>query len=222
MTALTPRPTPAAGPVVAGLARRRRGAAIPWAAALAETSLVAAALTLAVLNKVTIQASLSQFFVVTISAAISFGVVGPVIALKRPDLRIGWLLCAVAVAVAISPFTTQYARYALVTHPGALPAGRLAAWLTVWDWPPGYALVLVGIALLFPEVQALSRRERTVAWAAVAAAAAMMAGNAVSSEPNQALPQVPNPYALPGAPGTGTAASGSASSCAGSCSPSQA
>jgi len=206
MTALTPRSMPTAGPVAVGLARRRLSAVIPWAAALAETGLVAAALTLAVLNKVTVQASLSQFFVVTISAAVSFGAVGPIIALKRPDLRIGWLLCAVAVATAIPPFTTQYARYVLVTHPGALSAGRLAAWLTVWDWPLGYALVLAGIALLFPDVQVLSRRERTVAWAAVAAAALMMAGNAVSSRPNQALPQIPNPYALPGADGIGRAA----------------
>src|SRR5450755_645534 len=166
MTALTPRSRSAAGPLAVRLGGRRLLTVLPWAAVLAESSLVAAALTLAALNQVTIQASLSEFFVVAVSAALSFGVVGPVIALKRPDLRIGWLLCAVAVATSIPPFTAQYARYAVVTHPGVLPAGRLAAWLTVWDWPVGYTLVLVGVALFFPDVPTLDRRERLVAWLA--------------------------------------------------------
>jgi signal transduction histidine kinase len=205
MTALTPRSRSAAGPLAVRLGGRRLLTVLPWAAVLAESSLVAAALTLAALNQVTIQASLSEFFVVAVSAALSFGVVGPVIALKRPDLRIGWLLCAVAVATSIPPFTAQYARYAVVTHPGVLPAGRLAAWLTVWDWPVGYTLVLVGVALFFPDVPTLDRRERLVAWLAAVAAALMMAGNAVSLKPNQALPEVPNPYALAGAGGLGFA-----------------
>jgi signal transduction histidine kinase len=184
-----------------------QASALPrWMAGLASCGLVSGAIALAVLNRVTVAALLADFFVVTVSAAVSFVVAGMAIAVKRPDLRIGWLLCAASVATAVPPFTAQYARYALITHPGGLPAGRQAAFVTVWDWPFGYALVLVGIALLFPEVQALTRRERVVAWLAAAATALLVAGNAVSPRPNQALPQVPNPYGLAGAVGVATAA----------------
>jgi signal transduction histidine kinase len=201
MTALTPRST-SVGPLAARLGSQP---VIPWAAGLAVSGLAAAALILAVLNEVTIRAALSEFFVVAISAGLSFGAVGIVVALRRPDLRIGWLLCAVALAAAIPPFTAQYARYAVVTHPGGLPAGRLAAWLTVWDWPVGDALMVVGVALLFPDVRALGRRGRLVAWLAAAAAALMMGGNAVSPRANQALPEVSNPYGVAGAAGVGLA-----------------
>ena len=177
----------------------------PVATGLFVAGTAAAALSLAVLNQVTIRAALSSFFVVTLTAALSFGTAGVLIALKRPDLRIGRMLCAVAVATSIPPATAQYARYALVTHPGGLPAGRFAAWLTVWDWPLGYSLVLVGVALVFPDVQRLSRRERLLAWLAATAAALMMAGNAVSPQPNIALPQVPNPYGIAAARSLGSA-----------------
>ncbi|MCA1553536.1 MAG: hypothetical protein LC737_04075, partial [Chloroflexi bacterium] len=56
-----------------------------------------------------------------------------------------------------------YAVYALLAHPGALPAGELMAWLqgSIWILPVG--LLLSWLPLLFPNGQFLSPRWRFVA-----------------------------------------------------------
>jgi class 3 adenylate cyclase len=64
---------------------------------------------------------------------------------------------------AIGAFSVEYAVRALVTAPGSLPAGALAAWSTVWVFMlnfPALGLLL----LLFPDGQLPSPRWRVVAW----------------------------------------------------------
>lgn len=158
--------------------------------------LLAAALSLAVLNQVTLEQALEQFFVATVSASLSMSVVGVLIAHKRPALRLGWLLLVTGLACALPPVTAQYARYALITHPGILPAGELAAWLANWTWPVGYALLLVAVPLSFPDGRLTGGRWRYVGGAGGLGALGLMVGSAVSPGPNPDLPEVANPYAL--------------------------
>jgi two-component system, NarL family, sensor kinase len=49
--------------------------------------------------------------------------VGTIVASRRPENPVGWLLCMSGVAVGASTFVSQYAIYALLARPDALPAG---------------------------------------------------------------------------------------------------
>ncbi len=56
--------------------------------------------------------------------------VGALIVSRRPGNPIGWILCVSSFLFAFSIFSGTYAVYALVTHPGSLPAGEVAAWFS--------------------------------------------------------------------------------------------
>jgi signal transduction histidine kinase len=99
--------------------------------------------------------------------AASVAVIAPVaagllIVLNRPSNRIGWFLLVDAVLVASGFIVAPYAHYALVSHPGALPAAR---WALLWDsadWPMMFA-PLIGVVLIFPDGHLPSRRWRPIA-----------------------------------------------------------
>ena len=98
---------------------------------------------------------------------VSFGAVGALVASRQPRNITGWLFLFVAVMSALQGVTDQYARYALVTHPGA-PGGVWALWLDSWAisfvFPTGALALLL---LLFPDGHLPSRRWRPVAVIAV-------------------------------------------------------
>lgn len=183
--------------------------AATWLLAGVNVVLVGAALALAVLNHESVQRALQEFFVATVSASVSMGFVGTVLVLKRPFLRLGWLLVATGLACAIPGLTAQYARYAVLTRPGALPGGQVAAWLANWTWPVGYALVLVGVPLLFPDGRALGRRWGSAGVVGAVGALCMMVGAAVRPGSDPDLPEVANPYAVHTALGDALGAVGS-------------
>jgi len=97
-------------------------------------------------------------------AAVAFPTVGATIASRRPRNLIGWIFCLVGLSLGVATFAPQYAVYALVTEPGALPAGAFAAWLGTWIWVPGIVLGPIFLLLLFPHGRLPSRRWRPVAW----------------------------------------------------------
>jgi len=89
--------------------------------------------------------------------------VGAIVASRRPENPVGWLLCLSGVAVSTSTFTSLYAIYALLARPGSLPAGEASAWIAAWILP-----IIIGLqisyVLLFPTGRLPSRRWRWVAW----------------------------------------------------------
>jgi hypothetical protein len=93
--------------------------------------------------------------------------VGAIVASRRPENPVGWLLCLSGVATSISTFASQYAIYALLAQPNSLPAGEAMAWIASWMLPVmnGFQVFYL---LLFPTGRLPSRRWRWVAWLTVA------------------------------------------------------
>jgi hypothetical protein len=108
--------------------------------------------------------------------ALTFPAVGAVIASRRPGNAVGWIFCVVGLCGGAEVFTVEYGVYALVTNPGALPAGVIAAWIGTWIWLPSVTLTITFLLLLFPHGRLLSPRWRPVAWLA---AAVTVAGTAL-------------------------------------------
>jgi hypothetical protein len=92
---------------------------------------------------------------------LSFALVGGLIAVKRPGHLIGWaLLIAGGVGVIATNVLTEYAKYAVLTHPDAgFPAG-VSAWAIGQG---GWAFLMLSVFLLllrFPSGDIPSRRWR--------------------------------------------------------------
>jgi signal transduction histidine kinase len=99
-------------------------------------------------------------FVLTFS---SFPIIGYLIAIKRPDNTIGWLLLGIGVVFGLTAFADSYAGYAINT--GADPAGgALAGAVNGPSWIPIVVLPATFLPLLFPDGHLPSRRWRWFAW----------------------------------------------------------
>jgi hypothetical protein len=91
--------------------------------------------------------------------------VGALVVSRRPENPIGWILCVIGFLSAFGAFSGSYAIYTLVTRPGSLPAGEVAAWFSAWVQPINPALLLfVYLFLLFPNGRPLSRRWHPLLW----------------------------------------------------------
>jgi hypothetical protein len=98
--------------------------------------------------------------------SLPFATVGALIASRQHHNPIGWLLCTVGLTAAVLLVGHQYSRYALVTAPGALPAGNWAAWLAVWPIDI-MTMALTLMLLLFPDGHPLSPGWRPLVWLTV-------------------------------------------------------
>jgi hypothetical protein len=99
-----------------------------------------------------------------LTETVSFSVIGALIASHRPENPIGWIFLAEGFCYGLLNAADEYATYALLTNPGALPLGAEASWLGQWIWAPGLGLSLVFLPLLFPDGHPPSHRWRPVAW----------------------------------------------------------
>jgi hypothetical protein len=98
--------------------------------------------------------------------AMSFPLVGAVIATHRPGNPLGWMFLVIGLSQGLVVFGYEYANYVFRTAPGTGPGGGLAVWVGQWAWAPALVLVLCFVPLLFPDGRLPSRRWRPVAWLA--------------------------------------------------------
>ena len=112
----------------------RAAAWLAWSLCALCVALAVASLILALLNEHTLgEIFISEEAIVTFAIwTMSFSVVGALIASHRPKNPIGWIFLAVALCYGLLSAADEYAIYALLTNPGALPLGAEASWLGQW------------------------------------------------------------------------------------------
>jgi uncharacterized membrane protein YhdT len=92
--------------------------------------------------------------------------VGAIVASRRPQNPVGWLLCLNGLVISIGYFCAEYAIYALLAQPDSLPAGEAMVWIVSWILPILNGLMVFYI-LLFPTGRLPSRRWRWLGWLTV-------------------------------------------------------
>jgi len=130
-----------------------------------------------------------------LAAPLAFSVVGALVAARQQRNPVGWQLLAVGVFMTANLLGESYARYALITAPGALAGGRYGTWLG-WTYAPIVAILAIFLPLYFPTGRLLSPRWRPVLWSGIGFLAFAVAGNALWPGPQPPLPglaPVPNP-----------------------------
>jgi hypothetical protein len=125
---------------------------------------MALAFLLASLNVPTSSALVTACLSVVILA---FSTVGALIASRRPENPIGWLFCSGAFIWGLGELSLEYGVYALITAPGALPAGVWVAWFGAWARGIGGFFMVLFLLLLFPTGRLPTPRWRVVVWAAL-------------------------------------------------------
>jgi hypothetical protein len=129
--------------------------------------------------------------------ALFYSTVGALIASRRPENPVGWLLCLFALGESIQHFSAEYAIYALLSQPNSLPAGEAMAWIVSWILP-----IIIGLSLfyilLFPTGQLPSRRWRSLAWLSVAYILVGVMLGAFSLGPVDTLGPIRNPLGIEG------------------------
>ena len=98
---------------------------------------------------------------------LAFSTVGALVASRRPQNPIGWLFCVGAFVWILGELALEYGVYALITAPGALPAGVWIAWFGGWARGMGWLLIVAFLLLLFPNGRLPSPRWRPVLWGIV-------------------------------------------------------
>ena len=120
--------------------------------------------------------SFQNVFDIIVNAGVP--VLGIVIASRRPENAIGWLLLAAGLALGLTGFSRAYALHVLVAEPGSLPGGQVAGWIAnaIWPIPVG---MLPFLFLLFPTGRLSSRRWRPALWFAIVSLELLLVGTVV-------------------------------------------
>ena len=90
---------------------------------------------------------------------IVFACVGALVAARRPEHRMGWVMLAAGLVNGFALAVVEYGWWTLVVHPGSLPGGDVAAWLAAMTFAPAIAAIDL-VAVYFPTGELPSRRWR--------------------------------------------------------------
>jgi hypothetical protein len=123
--------------------------------------------------------------------------VGAIVASRRPENPVGWLVCLYSIAIGTSYFSSEYAIYALQAQPHSLPAGEVLVWISSWLLSITVGLQVFSL-LLFPTGRLPSRRWRWLAWLTVAVTLIGMISSAFSSGQLDGLGPIRNPLGMDG------------------------
>ena len=131
-------------------------------------------------------------------AFVGYAAVGALIAARHPRNAVGWLFCAVGVAVPASSVVYAYATYGVVTD--GLPADELAAWVFAWSGD-SLLILIVLLLLLFPTGHFVSGGWARFGKATVALVAVSALVTALDPGPLYNFETVANPLGVDAAAG---------------------
>jgi hypothetical protein len=180
-----------------GTASTRAVPRLAWSLWAVSVALTVLAVLLLVLNLNNPGAHVYNYWLENTLGALLFSTVGAIVGSRRPQNPVGWLLCLYGLANAVGHFSSQYAIYALLTRPDALPAGGAMAWVSSWILPPIIGLQVLAY-LLFPTGRLPGRRWRWLAWLTVAFVVVGVITSAFSFGANAGLGPVQNPLGIEG------------------------
>jgi hypothetical protein len=129
--------------------------------------------------------------VALLTPMLAFPLFGGLIASRRPSNPIGWICLASGAAWFLNFLASAYAVYGLSVRRGSLPGAAIAGALALWV--PAVGLLGTYLFLLFPDGRLLSRRWRTVAWAAAIAIAGLTIVVTLGPGPVAGVPGTHNP-----------------------------
>jgi signal transduction histidine kinase len=115
------------------------------------------------------------------AAALASSGVGLVLAIRRTDSPIGWLLLANGLVLAVHYVATPYADYTVLEDPDALPGAEWAVLIHERAWPTLFICV-TAMALVFPDGRLPSPRWRRVAIVAAVSFVALTVVSLLSAE----------------------------------------
>jgi hypothetical protein len=166
---------------------------LAWVLCALSLALTALSLLLFILNLSDPNTHLYEPWLDNTLTAVFYPTVGAIVASRRPENPVGWLLCLYGLVISISYFCAEYAIYALLAEPNSLPAAEALVWIASW-----MLSIIVGLPaflyLLFPTGRLPSRRWRWVAWVI---AALVLAGVITSAFSSGALMGVLGPIRNP-------------------------
>jgi hypothetical protein len=177
----------------------RVGAWLPWSMCAVSSALTALSLLFLILTLSHSGVPIYRFWAENTLLVLSNSIIGAVVASRRPQHPIGWLMCAAGLLWGVVHFSGEYVTYALLAAPGSLPAGEAITWLYSWLWVPGLGLG-VFLGLLFPTGGLPSRRWRPFAWLSVLLVTVGTVMAAFSPGPILGFVSIRNPFGIESLP----------------------
>ncbi len=135
--------------------------------------------------------SISPIVLALLILTASYGLVGWVVASRRPDNRIGWVFMVIGLSLSVEGFATAYGQLGQVVAAGSLPMADLLSWVALWAWAPGFIFLVSLSVLLFPDGHPPSPRWRPVVWASFVVMALLLVPVAIAAWPGLGLEGAP-------------------------------
>ena len=133
--------------------------------------------------------------ILTLATALTFSVVGAIVASRHPRNTIGWIFCTMGLVTGLDPLARGYAEFWLASDWGPRSLGETAAWFATWAWTV-QTIALTFLLLLFPNGRLPSPRWRPVAWCAGLGISGSVVSFALIAGPLGDFPQIVNPYGV--------------------------
>jgi hypothetical protein len=187
--------------VQAGSGKSARAAAwLSWAVCALTLVLTALSVVLLAWNVSRPNTPIYDYWLENTIFPVSFSIIGAIISSRLPANPVGWLFCAAALISAVAHLCAEYATYALLAHPGSLPAGVALGWLSYWVWIPFIGCLALSL-LLFPDGRLPPGKGwRWLAWLVVLSTIGGAAWLALSPGAMVNLGAVRNPLGIEGLP----------------------
>jgi len=133
--------------------------------------------------------------ILTLATALTFSVVGAIVASRHPRNTIGWIFCTMGLVTGLDHLARGYAEFWLASDWGPRSLGETAAWFATWAWTV-QTIALTFLLLLFPNGRLPSPRWRPVAWCAGLGISGSVVSFALIAGPLGDFPQIVNPYGV--------------------------